>query len=142
MTATPIHQIVICTSCREPKQARRNSRGGAAYSPGSRLMTRLMQALENSLPVPQFELKAADCMAGCSRPCTVAFQSDRKACYLFGDIDPDGPLEPLIVFAEYYASLDDGWCSSRDRPSALANKTLARIPAPPRTTTGQVEVVS
>ena len=68
-------------------------------------------------------------MAGCSRPCTVAYIADNKATYLFGDLDPPEDVPPLLDFAHQYAGLDDGWCSSTERPRGLAGKTLARVPA-------------
>ncbi len=68
-------------------------------------------------------------MAGCSRPCTVAYIADNKATYLFGDLDPDDDLAPLLEFADQYARLEDGWCSSTERPLGLTGKTLARVPA-------------
>lgn len=69
-----------------------------------------------------------DCMAGCGRPLTVAFSAPGKASYLFGDIEPDRDTFHLLDFASFYRSLPDGWCNERQRPRALAGKTLARIP--------------
>ena len=68
-------------------------------------------------------------MAGCDRPCTVAYHATQKASYLFGDIDSDRDIEDLVAFARQYSKLDDGWCSSTSRPQGLSSKTLARIPA-------------
>ena len=59
-----------------------------------------------------FEVSGIACMAGCDRPCTVAYHGPVKATYFFGDID-----------------LPDGWGSSRQRPAGLSGKTLARVPA-------------
>lgn len=68
-------------------------------------------------------------MAGCDRPCTVAYHGSRKATYLFGDIDPDVDIDDLVTFAQDYATLEDGWCSSLDRPGKLRTSTLARVPS-------------
>lgn len=71
-------------------------------------------------------------MAGCDRPCTVAFHGHGKASYLFGDLaqqDADQDISDLVAFARTYANLSDGWCSSLDRPGRLRKSTLARIPA-------------
>jgi len=76
-----------------------------------------------------FEISGVACMAGCDRPCTVAYHGTRKATYLFGDIDPETDIDDLISFARSYAYLQDGWCSSVDRPGKLRKTTLARVPA-------------
>ncbi len=68
-------------------------------------------------------------MAGCTRPCTVAYHGHDKATYLFGDIEPGSDVADLVAFARQYAYLHDGWCSSVDRPGKLRKSTLARVPA-------------
>lgn len=69
-----------------------------------------------------------DCLGGCERPCTVAYQCDGKAGYLFGDIDPRRDLDALIAFAAQYVQSGDGWTNAGQRPPTLYDKTLARIP--------------
>lgn len=68
-------------------------------------------------------------MAGCDRPCTVAYHGSREASYLFVGIDPEGDIEDLVAFVRQYAVLHDGWRSSVDRSGKLRGTTLARIPA-------------
>ncbi|MBE1284155.1 MAG: DUF1636 domain-containing protein [Rhodobacteraceae bacterium] len=70
-------------------------------------------------------------MAGCERPVTVGFQAVGKASYLFGDIDLDDPAdtEALGRFAHQFLDSDTGWTRAVDRPAALYEKTLARMPA-------------
>ena len=68
-------------------------------------------------------------MAGCERPCTVAYHGPHKATYLFGDIAPEDGVADLIAFARQYAYLHNGWCSSVDRPVKLRKSTLARVPS-------------
>ena len=63
-------------------------------------------------------------MAGCKRPCTVAYHGDQKASYLFGDIEAESDMADLIRFAKQYAHLSDGWCSGSDRPGKLRKATL------------------
>ena len=116
------HQITICTSCRHKDSTCR---------PGYELIERLRRAINSAgdaLP-ETFEVSGVACMAGCSRPCTVAYHGSRKATYLFGDIDPETDIDDLVTFARQYAFLHDGWCSSVDRPGKLRTATLARIPA-------------
>ena len=116
------HRITVCISCRHKDEPCR---------PGYEVIERLRAALETTGPVlgESFEISGVACMAGCSRPCTVAFHGTRKATYLFGDISPDEDIGDLVAFARQYAVLHDGWCSSVDRPGKLRTNTLARVPA-------------
>ncbi|WP_375228537.1 DUF1636 family protein [Roseobacter sp. S98] len=116
------HRITICTSCRHK---------GTECRPGFELIEKLRHAIEQAGDfVPDdFEISGVACMAGCDRPCTVAYHGTRKATYLFGDIDPGTDVEDLVAFARQYAYLHDGWCSSLDRPGKLRASTLARVPA-------------
>jgi predicted metal-binding protein len=122
MLKTKRQQITVCVSCRH---------AGHEYRPGRALIERLKQALNAADPVcaSAFEISGVACMAGCDRPCTVAYHGAQKATYLFGDIDPDKHIDDLIAFAKQYRDLEDGWCSSSSRPKGLSGKTLARVPA-------------
>ncbi|WP_306043888.1 DUF1636 domain-containing protein [Mameliella sp. MMSF_3455] len=116
------HRITICISCRHK---------GTECRPGYELIERLRQAIaEAGDAVPEaFEISGVACMAGCDRPCTVAYHGSKKATYLFGDIDPETDIADLVTFAKQYAYLHDGWCSSVDRPGKLHKSALARVPA-------------
>ncbi|MCJ8311162.1 MAG: DUF1636 domain-containing protein [Rhizobiaceae bacterium] len=116
------HRITICTSCRHK---------GKECRPGYELINKLRQAIADAgAAIPEdFQISGVACMAGCDRPCTVAYHGSKKATYLFGDIDPETDIEDLVNFAQQYAYLHDGWCSSVDRPGKLRKSTLARIPA-------------
>jgi predicted metal-binding protein len=116
------HRITVCTSCRHK---------GTQCRPGYDLIEKLRQAIAaagDTLP-EEFEVSGVACMAGCERPCTVAYHGTKKATYLFGDIDPATDIGDLVTFARQYAYLYDGWCSSVDRPGKLRRSTLARVPA-------------
>ncbi|MEO1703812.1 MAG: DUF1636 domain-containing protein [Pseudomonadota bacterium] len=116
------HKITVCTSCRHK---------GKTCRPGYELIEKLRRAIEaagDSVP-ESFEISGVACMAGCDRPCTVAYHGTRKATYLFGDIEPEDDIDDLVAFARQYAFLHDGWCSSIDRPGKLRKTTLARVPA-------------
>jgi predicted metal-binding protein len=114
------HRITICTSCKHK---------GAQCQPGLELIETLRKALAQEVIPEGFEISGVACMAGCDRPCTVAYHGTKKATYLFGDIDPNVDIEELVAFAKQYAYLHDGWCSSVDRPGKLRKNTLARVPA-------------
>lgn len=144
------HTITVCVSCRRTggeaggdkaggDGGGSGERAGNEVRPGRELIERLGAALASAhdaaFPDATFTVSAVACMAGCKRPCTVAFQAERKATYLFGDIamggDDDADVEALAAFARQYAALDDGWCSSKQRPAGLSGRTLARVPALP-----------
>lgn len=122
MDRSTSHRITICTSCRYK---------GSDCRPGYELIERLRAAITaagDAIP-GAFEVSDVACMAGCDRPCTVAYHGARKATYLFGDITPEDDIEDLLAFAHQYAHLHDGWCSSVDRSGKLRRSTLARVPA-------------
>lgn len=116
------HRITVCTSCRHK---------GTDCRPGYELIAKLRAAMDaaGDAVAEDFEISGVACMAGCDRPCTVAYHGTRKATYLFGDIEPDQDIEDLVAFARDYAALGDGWCSSTERPGKLRTSTLARVPA-------------
>lgn len=119
---SPGHRIMVCIRCR--------GRPPIAGQPGVRLIA-LLTALLDHEAGERFHIAAADCMAGCGRPLTVAYTAPGKASYLFGDIDSSGDASHLASFARQYQLLPDGWCKESERPSGLVGKTLARIPAAP-----------
>jgi predicted metal-binding protein len=114
---TANHQIIVCTLCKTADGLSR---------PGQELVDKLEAELHGH---PSYEVRAVGCMAGCKRPCTVAFRAPGKAHYLFGDIDPDKDFTDLVEFARIYHDLADGWSKASQRPQGLYDKTLARIPA-------------
>lgn len=122
MKTDPNHKITVCTSCRHK---------GTDCRPGYKLIQKLRSAIKDAGDaIPEnFEISGVACMAGCDRPCTVAYHGSCKATYLFGDIDPADDVDDLVTFAKQYAYLHDGWCSSVDRPGKLRKSTLARVPS-------------
>lgn len=123
LAATGAHSITVCTRCR---------RTGEHCLPGYALISKLRAAVDTARQSgvldAAFTIDGVACMAGCDRPCTVAYRADGKSAYLFGDIDETTDIDALIAFAAQYALSDDGWTSSTERPPGLAGKTLARVP--------------
>ncbi len=104
------HTIYICTKCRGTDEA-----------------ARLRALLAADLP-DGYAFRAVDCMAGCDNPITVGFQAPGKATYLFGDIESTADIAAISEFARQFQANDSGWTSATERPEALYNKTLARMP--------------
>jgi predicted metal-binding protein len=118
------HQILVCKACKHKDDA---------CKPGFELLNKLRAAIRAAELGDSFEVSGTACLAGCvpdhGEPCVVAYRATEKATWLFGDIDPDQPLDDLVAFARSYAALDDGWMNGKDLPPRLCDTTLARIPA-------------
>jgi len=116
------HHVTVCTDCR---------RRGETCRPGLDLLHRLTDSLHRlgADTGSDFMVAGTVCMAGCDRPCTIAFQASGKVTYLFGDVQPDTDLEALVDFADLYLRMPDGMTREAERPAGLRGKTLARIPA-------------
>jgi len=121
-TTPASRRITVCIACRHT---------GSDCRPGLDLIARLRAAIDKAGEArgALFEISGVACMAGCDRPCTVAYHATDKATYLFGDIDPADDIGDLVRFAKQHAGLDDGWCSATQRPGKLRHTTLARAPA-------------
>lgn len=119
---TQPHCIMVCTTCRHT---------GTTCRPGYDLIAKLNAALAAAGPAlsDDFQVSGTSCLAGCGRPCTVAFCAGTKATYLFGDIAKDCDIAALVEFARLYAERADGMSNSAERPDGLKGKTLARVPA-------------
>ena len=103
--------LIVCTSCHPGK--------------AEALIARLARAL------PQFRVGGTTCMSGCTRPGTIAFRAENKASYLFGDIDPDGPITDIVTFARLYAEAPGGWIDDARSLGTLRTRAIARIPVAP-----------
>lgn len=118
------HQILVCKACKHKDQA---------CKPGFDLLKKLRAAIATAGLGEAFEVSGTACLAGCvpahGQPCVIGYRATEKATWLFGDIDPDQPLDDLVEFARTYAALEDGWLNGRDLPQRLCDTTLARIPA-------------
>ncbi|WP_170329752.1 DUF1636 family protein [Ruegeria arenilitoris] len=110
MANNPEHFLLICETCK-----------------GSDAARSIQKALTDRLPCG-YSVHSVSCMAGCDRPITVGFQAVGKAQYLFGDIQTSQDVDALADFARQFHASGDGWTNATDRPRALFNKTLARMP--------------
>jgi predicted metal-binding protein len=121
---TAPHQILVCKACKHKNEA---------CKPGFALLNRLRAAIATAGLGQAFEVSGTAYLANCvpdhGKPCVIGWRATEKATWLFGDIDPDQPLDDLIAFAKAYAAVQDGWMTGCDLPLSLCDTTLARIPA-------------
>jgi predicted metal-binding protein len=121
--------VTVCKTCRARHV---DEDGNTQY--GDRVGEDVSRRLADELRMRSLDelvaLAEISCMSGCGRPCSVAVQAPGKAGYLFGDIETDEDIAAIAAFAGQHIDLEDGWCSSLQRPDALKRKTLARLPAP------------
>ncbi len=118
----PAHRSVVCPPCRRENRDCR---------PAAALIQKLNEAVSQARASGAddiFEVFGIACMAGWSRPRTVACLAVGRASYLFSDIDPDRDIPSLVAFAAQYRPSEDGGARSTERPGGLRNKTLARLP--------------
>ena len=92
MNRQSTHHIAVCLSCR-PK--------GGAVRPGPDLVGRLRAALAEDDDLAAFDVSGAACMAGCTRPCTVAYHAPGKASYLIGGLTSE-ETGALVEFARVH----------------------------------------
>ena len=90
------HKITVCVSCRHKR-----GEPDDQCRPGIELIARLRKAmtLAGDAIGADFAISGTVCMAGCDRPCTVAYFGSHKATYLFGDIAPESDLADTLAFA-------------------------------------------
>ncbi|WP_306341265.1 DUF1636 family protein [Shimia marina] len=103
--------ILICSRCCGASEARH-----------------LKAALTGHVPSGT-KFRAVDCLAGCDFPPVIGLQGAGKASYLFGAISTPQEIAGFAEFSLQYADSKTGWTSSTERPVALQDKTLARLPA-------------
>jgi len=118
------HQILVCKACKHKDQA---------CKPGFELLKKLRAAVQAAGLAEDFEVSGTACLAGClpahGKPCVVGWRATAKATWFFGDIDPDQPLDDLIVYARSHAAPDDGWISGHAQPARASAATPTRVPA-------------
>jgi predicted metal-binding protein len=112
--------IFVCVSCRRDGEADDDRPGEA-----------LVQAIESQLSQasgPHLVVSAVDCLAVCTRPCTVAFCGAGKWTYLIGDIDPGNHAAEIVEAAQSFAISDNGIVPWRERPQSFRKGVIARVP--------------
>lgn len=117
-------QILVCTPCRHT---------GEPCGQGFQLLKALRAAVSAAGLGEPFEISGtaalARCVAAQGQPCIVGWRATKTAAWLFGDIDPDQPMDDLVAFACAHAARDDRGPYGRDLSPVACDRTLARLPA-------------
>ena len=131
--AMPLKQIAInecvlhvCTSCRPSG----HSRHPATQRPGYRLYEQLVASLQYGPLAGRVEVKPAQCLSLCPRPCGIAVSARNSWTYLFGDQDPNGGVTDILSCLQLYLESGDGMMPRKERPESLRASVLGRLPPP------------
>ena len=114
----------VCTSCRpsgHPREPRRNR-------PGFKLYQALRAALQKSPLQHHVEVRPAECLSLCPRPCGIALSSPGAWTYLFGDQQPNESAGDILQCVSTYVNSDDGLLPREQRPARLRASILGRVP--------------
>ena len=116
--------VYVCTSCRAPGSPRepRDSRAGF------QLYRQLRTKLHASSLGPHVEVRPAECLSLCPRPCGIALVSPGAWCYLFGDQHPTKSADDILECISFYIDTEDGFMPRKRRPERLRASVLGRVP--------------
>lgn len=114
----------VCTSCKTPGSPRspRESRAGF------RLYKKLRSAFQDSPLGRHVEVRPAECLSLCPRPCGIAFSSPGAWTYLFGDQRPEESARKILECNSIYINREDGFMPREQRPKPLRASVLGRVP--------------
>ena len=114
----------VCTSCREPGTPRepRESR------PGFKLYRELRAAFRESPLGEHVEVRPAECLSLCPRPCGIALTSPGAWSYLFGDQRPGESATDIVDCVSRYIDTEDGFMPRERRPKRLRASIRGRVP--------------
>jgi predicted metal-binding protein len=123
------HSLLVCTTCAGTWQNAKK----VGISGGEILLKELCQLHQSWELRSQFEIRAVSCMSACSHACAVAFASQGKYSYLFGDLPSDPENIPttasaILSCAEIYCDRPDGVLAWKERPEPLKSGVIARLP--------------
>ena len=114
----------VCTSCRPPGSPRepRESRPGFIFH------QELREAFAKSPLRYRVEVRPAECLSVCPRPCGIAFSSPGAWSYLFGDQHPGESAPGIVECITRYVEAVDGFMPRGERPKPLRASILGRVP--------------
>ena len=113
----------VCTSCRKPGTPRepRENR------PGFQLYRELRATFRESPLGQRVEVRPAECLSLCPRPCGIALTSRGAWSYLFGDQQPETAGD-ILECVSLYIDTEDGFMPREQRPQRLRASVRGRVP--------------
>ncbi len=124
----------VCTSCRSPGSPREPRE----HRLGFILHEKLCMALEDQPLQRRVEVRSAECLSVCPRPCGIALSSPGSWTYLFGDQHPGESVHDILECVSHYLEAIDGFMPRAERPKPLRASILGRVP-PSRRDSDRVE---
>ena len=116
--------VFVCTTCRSPIKGE-NGGEDRFDEPGGALLERLEELTKNDAEIA---IQPVECLAVCTRPCTVSLVAENKWTYIVGDIDTDTHAEDVAAMARAYAASENGIVPWRERPKVFRKGVVARVP--------------
>lgn len=115
----------VCTSCRSPGSPREPRESRAGF----KLYQKLRTIFHGSSLGHHVEVKPAECLSLCPRPCGIALSSPGAWSYLFGDqYSDEASAQGIFECVSLYIGTADGWMPRERRPKPLRASILGRVP--------------
>ncbi len=114
----------VCTSCRAPGSPREPKVSRAGFQ----LYEQLRAAFQESPNGSNVEVRPAECLSVCPRPCGIALSLAGAWTYLFGDQHPGGSTRDIVDCVSHYLATADGFMPREQRPQSLRASILGRVP--------------
>ena len=114
----------VCTSCRAPGTPRQPF----YQREGHKLFQALKDELQDTDLADVVEVRAAECLSICPRPCGIAVSTPGSWSYLFGDQQPIQSVKEIVDCLALYVSTPGGFMPRNQRPKGLRGSILGRVP--------------
>lgn len=116
--------VYVCTSCRAPGSPREPRESRAGFQ----LYRQLRTKFNASSLGQRVEVKPAECLSLCPRPCGIAVVSPGAWCYLFWDQHPTKSADNILECVSFYIGTEDGFMPRGRRPKRLRASVLGHVP--------------
>ena len=113
----------VCTSCRTPGTPREPPEN----RPGFQLYRELRATFRESSLGRRVEVRPAECLSLCPRPCGIALSASGAWSYLFGDQQPETAGD-ILECVSLYIDSEDGFMPREQRPKRLRASVRGRVP--------------
>jgi len=118
------HVLLVCKAC-----ATVRLEGEPQGKSGGQQLLEQLQELHSDWELrDDFQIQEVDCMSACSHSCAISFVAPNKYTYLFGDLPAQSCAKAVLDCAKLYFANPGGYLAWADRPKALKNGIIARIP--------------